>query len=44
MLGKAEIDPWFAPWLLKTPQASSTLTIGCTDDEIFPSACPGWAF
>ena len=44
MLGDAEIYPWLALQLLKTPQASPTQTVGCTDDEMFPSACAGWAF
>lgn len=43
MLGDAEIYPWFALQLLKTPQASSRHTVGCTEDEMFPSACAGWA-
>lgn len=44
MLGDAEIYPWFALQLLKTPQASSTQTVGCTDNKMSPPACAGSAF
>lgn len=39
-----EMRRWFVLQLLKTPPASSTQTVSCADDEVFPFACAGWAF